>query len=96
MLSNEHGFMRMRACILVQKYTRDGFNVEVLKSISTGITACLADKDNLPVRSNAAKALERLLKQKDLRAHFLPHLKEILTTYLQLINEFENDSLIES
>lgn len=56
----------------------------------------MADADNLPVRSNGAKALERLLKQPELMQHFLPHLKEILTNYLQLINEFESDSLIES
>jgi len=59
-LKNEHGFMRMRACILVQKYTRDSFNVELLKEIASGVTHCLDDKDNLPVRTNAAKSLERL------------------------------------
>jgi len=52
--------MRMRACILVQKYTRDSFNVELLKEIASGVTHCLDDKDNLPVRTNAAKSLERL------------------------------------
>jgi len=95
-LCNEHGFMRMRACILIQKYTRDAFDLELLKNIANGVTQCLKDVDNLPVRSNAAKALEVLLRKPELAQHFLPHLQEILTTYLQLINEFENESLIQS
>lgn len=95
-LYSAHGFIRMRACIIIQKFTRDSFDLELLKKISDGVTKCMADKENLPVRSNGAKALERLLKQPELMQHFLPHLKEILTNYLQLINEFESDSLIES
>lgn len=66
-LNNEHGFMKMRACSVVLKFTRDSFNIDLLKKISDGVCACLNDKANLPVRTLAAQALERLLKQEQLK-----------------------------
>jgi hypothetical protein len=94
-LSSEHGFMRMRACKMVSSYASSMLGADLLKSLSDGVVKCLADKD-LPVRSCAAQAFETLLKKKELRDYFLPNLKELLSVYVKLINEFENDTLIAS
>jgi hypothetical protein len=94
-LDSPHGFMRMRACKMVSCYAGRSLAPEVLIQLSQGVGKCMEDKD-LPVRSCAAQALEVLLQQPDLRSHFLPDLKRILTIYIKLINEFESDGLIES
>ena len=94
-LVSPHGFMRMRACKMVNSYASSTLPEPLLRKLADGVIACIKDKA-LPVRSCAAQALEILLKKKELRDHFLPALKELLTTYMQLINEFENDTLIGS
>jgi hypothetical protein len=94
-LQSAHGFMRMRACKMVCSYASSTLDLELLKSLADGVVKCIKDKD-LPVRSCAAQALETLLKKNELRDYFLPELKQLLTTYVHLINEFENDSLIAS
>lgn len=94
-LRSEHGFMRMRACKMVTMYGSAALKPELLKQLSDGVIKCMTDKE-LPVRSCAAQALETLLKQKDLREHFLPNLAEILKVYVLLVNEFENETLIAS
>ena len=92
-LSSQHGFMRMRACKMVASYGSSILPTDLLKQLSESIVKCLKDLE-LPVRSCAAQALETILKKKELRDFFLPELKGLLTTYVLLINEFENDTLI--
>lgn len=94
-MASPHGFLRMRACRMVTVYCAASFPVEMLKQISEGVTKCLVDPD-LPVRCCAAQALEVLLNKPELQQHFLPNLQSILQIYVKLINEFENDTLIQS
>ena len=94
-LSSPHGFLRMRACRMITVYGATSFDIELLKQMSEGVTKCLVDAD-LPVRCCAAQALEVLLNKPELQQHFLPNLQQILEIYVKLINEFENDTLIQS
>ena len=94
-LSSPHGFMRMRACKMVTNYGSSTLGLDLLKKLSEGVVKCMKDNE-LPVKSCAAQALETLLKKQELRDFFLPELKGLLMTYILLINEFENDTLIGS
>jgi len=94
-LYNDNAFMNMRACSVIHKFMKDDFSPVFLKKLATGVCKCMGN-GNLAVRFSAAKALERLLQQKDLKDHFLPNLKDILIQYLNLANEYESDLLIDS
>ena len=94
-LNNEHAFMKMRACSVVNNFFSKNLNSALLKNLSTGICNCMGDK-NLAVQVTAALSLEKLLSHDDLKSHFSANLKDILMQYFKLMNESENDILIDS
>lgn len=52
-LFNQHAFMKMRSCSVINNFFSTDLDIELLKNLSTGICACMGDK-NLAVQVTAA------------------------------------------
>ncbi|XP_064603784.1 importin-7-like [Liolophura sinensis] len=90
-----YGFLRARACWVLHYFCELRFKNEqnLLQALMCTKTCLCSDKD-LPVRVEAAIALQMLItEQEKAKQHMLPHVKEVVIQLLNVIRETENDDL---
>ena len=96
-LTSEQPFMRLRACQTYGTYGDIKFKDEThVPRIVEGIYKNMTEDQPLPVRFQAACALERIIRI-DVAAQFIrPGLDTMLKCYLSLMNEFDNEELVSA
>ncbi|GAA5866795.1 hypothetical protein JCM3774_001803 [Rhodotorula dairenensis] len=90
-----HGFLRSRACDLVEKYESVDMvwaDQNALENTLNCLMNCITDTD-LPVRIQAACALPELVRYERIRERMLPNLGRILQELLKLSSEVDLDAL---
>ncbi|BGP14532.1 hypothetical protein JCM10213_005180 [Rhodosporidiobolus nylandii] len=90
-----HGFLRYRACELVEKfesYDMTWAAQDALENTLNSLINCITDSD-LPVRIQAAIALPELVRYERVRERMLPNLGRILQELLKLASEVDLDAL---
>ena len=85
----------MRCCLLVNHYSTSITDQTLTNNLVQKICQRLEDKE-MPVRSYAAVSLDKLLLQPQVADFIRPHIQTILNIYINLINECENETLIDS
>mmetsp|Transcript_108 Transcript_108/g.167 ORF Transcript_108/g.167 Transcript_108/m.167 type:complete len:1061 (-) Transcript_108:259-3441(-) len=89
------GFLRCRACWMVQRFSTvnwsdDGSN---LRNLIQLVLQRLSDPA-LPVQIEASKALRFLIEAEGAEQTLLPVLPQILTEYFRIMNEIGNDEVV--
>ena len=93
---NEIGAIRSRACWLFGMYGGMKFEGDEIIQVATeGLYNCILDRQ-IPVKVQAALALERVLKHDVAREILKPGLGKIFTIYLDLIEKVDNEHLVEA
>ncbi|XP_012566342.1 importin-7 isoform X1 [Hydra vulgaris] len=90
-----HGFLRARACWVVQQFAIIGFKDDnVLAQTIQSILQCLTDKD-LPVQVEAGIAIRQIVDKQEEKANDMlrPHVRELVQQILRILRESENDEL---
>ena len=88
-----HGFLRARACDTLEKFDALDFqNPNNLVIIYRSILDCMADPE-LPVRVEAALALQPLIRHDVIRTSMQQNIPEIMQQLLKLANEVDVDAL---
>ncbi|KAL5007680.1 hypothetical protein ScPMuIL_016486 [Solemya velum] len=93
--TSEQGFLRARACWVLRyfcelKFKTDGNLLRALE-LTKG---CLCGDKDLPVRVEAAIALQMLItEQEKAKQYIQPHVKPVILELLKVIRETENDDL---
>ncbi|MCJ1334964.1 hypothetical protein MMC09_000230, partial [Bachmanniomyces sp. S44760] len=88
-----HGFLRARACDTLQKFEQLDFQESSnLLYIYRNILQSMADPD-LPVRVEAALALQVLIRHEVIRTEMQQNIPQIMQQLLKLANEVDVDSL---
>ncbi|CAK8692133.1 unnamed protein product [Clavelina lepadiformis] len=89
------GYMRARACWVVQHFSEAKIRKkESMTAITDGLKFLLINDKDLPVRVEAAMALQSFLtNQEAAEKHCIPHVRPIVQALLQLVHETENDDL---
>jgi len=94
-LASEQPFMRQRACQTYNVWGDYKFKDEAhIKQIVEGISANMQEDQPLPVRFQAACALEKILRHDVAMRFIAPGLDLVLKCYLGLMNEFDNEELV--
>ncbi|CBY39595.1 unnamed protein product [Oikopleura dioica] len=96
--TNQEGYIRARACWVVQQCAHLKFKSDdILKAMADCVRGLLLNQqEHLPVRVEAAIALNQFVCQQHKIAQYMTQsLKEILEALLFLINETENDELTD-
>jgi hypothetical protein len=94
--TNEIMFLRARAVDIFTEYGSMELEVEVVRQAVEGIYVCLT-KDVAPlVRIKAAIAFNCILKHKTAKDLVRPLLKDILTVYLQLLEHYDLENIVNS
>lgn len=91
-----HGFLRARASWVLHYFSDIKFkNQANLKTALDMVRHCMCNDKDLPVKVEAAIALQMMLSGQDEAAQELiqPHVKEVVMTLLDIIRETENDDL---
>uniref|UniRef100_A0A5S6QKU5 Importin N-terminal domain-containing protein n=1 Tax=Trichuris muris TaxID=70415 RepID=A0A5S6QKU5_TRIMR len=93
--SDEMRFLRARACWCIQQYSRFRFaHMSTLSSVTAVVVNCLLHDTELPVKVEAAMALQMILYDQDkVHSSVLPYLKPIILQILEMLKETENDEL---
>ncbi|KAB8295847.1 hypothetical protein EYC80_008669 [Monilinia laxa] len=87
------GFLRARACDTVEKFEQLDFkDTQNLLVIYRNILECMADPD-LPVRVEAALALQPLIRHDIIRTSMQSNIPQIMQQLLKLANEVDVDAL---
>ncbi|EHK99074.1 putative importin [Glarea lozoyensis 74030] len=87
------GFLRARACDTVEKFEQLDFkNPDNLLHIYRNILECMADPE-LPVRVEAALALQPLIRHDVIRTNMQQNIPQIMQQLLKLANEVDVDAL---
>ena len=87
------GFLRARACDIVEKFEQLDFkDSNNLLIIYRNILECMADPD-LPVRVEAALALQPLIRHDIIRTNMQQNIPQIMQQLLKLANEVDVDAL---
>ncbi|KAG7344305.1 Importin-beta N-terminal domain containing protein [Nitzschia inconspicua] len=91
------GFLRYRACWMVQqfssvKFTDDGTNLRTLLQL----TLQRLSDPALPVQIEASKALRFLIEADGAEQTLLPVLPQLLTEYFRIMNEIGNDEVVSA
>jgi len=90
---NTQGFLRARACDTVEKFEQLDFkDPNNLLIIYRNILECMADSE-LPVRVEAALALQPLIRHDIIRVNMQQNIPQIMQQLLKLANEVDVDSL---
>ncbi|CAH1785309.1 unnamed protein product [Owenia fusiformis] len=92
---NDHGFLRARACWVVRYFSEVQFKSEanLIKALQA-VQGCLCGDKDLPVRVEAAIALQMLItEQEKAQDHMRPYVKSVILEMLKIIRETENDDL---
>ena len=93
---NEIMFLRARAVDIFSEYGSMELEVAVVREAVQGIYLCLT-KDQAPlVRIKAAIAFNCILKHKTAKDLVRPLLKDILTVYLQLLEHYDLENIVNS
>ena len=88
-----HGYLRARACDSLQKFDRLDFAEESnLRFVYRNVLESLTDNE-LPVRIEAALALQVLVRHNIIRAEMQMNIPQIMQQLLKLANEVDVDSL---
>ena len=88
-----HGFLRARACDSLQKFDRLDFKEESnLILVYRNVLESMTDTE-LPVRVEAALALQVLIRHDVIRAEMQSNIPQIMQQLLKLANEADVDSL---
>ena len=88
-----HGFLRARACDSLQKFERLDFQEQSnLILIYRNVLESMTDRD-LPVRVEAAMALQVLIRHDVIRTEMQTNIPQIMQQLLKLANEVDVDSL---
>ena len=88
-----HGYLRARACDSLQKFDRLDFSEENnLRFVYRNVLESLTDNE-LPVRIEAALALQVLVRHDIIRAEMQMNIPQIMQQLLKLANEVDVDSL---
>lgn len=88
-----HGFLRARACDSLQKFERLDFTEESnLILVYRNVLESMTDPD-LPVRVEAAMALQVLIRHNIIRTEMQTSIPQIMQQLLKLANEVDVDSL---
>lgn len=91
--TNQQGFLRARACDLVEKFEQLNFKDQNnLLTIYRHILDCMADP-KLPVRVTAALALQPLIRHDVIRTSMQQSIPTIMQQLLKLANEADIDAL---
>lgn len=97
-LKNSQPFLRMRALWMYGQFC-DHLkfkNHDHMKEIVEACFTCLIQDPALPVRLNAALSMKELLRDDFACAMLKPYLKQILESYLKLMNEIESEELVNA
>lgn len=91
------GFLRYRACWMVQqfstvKWSDDGSNLRMLLQL----TLQRLSDPALPVQIEASKALRFLIEADGAEDTLLPVLPQLLTEYFRIMNEIGNDEVVSA
>ncbi|CZT48324.1 related to importin beta homolog Kap119p [Rhynchosporium secalis] len=90
---SSQGFLRARACDTVEKFEQLDFkDTNNLLIIYRNILDCMADPD-LPVRVEAALALQPLIRHDIIRTSMQQNIPQIMQQLLRLANEVDVDAL---
>jgi ethanolamine utilization cobalamin adenosyltransferase len=90
---SSQGFLRARACDTVEKFEQLDFkNPDNLLHIYRNILECMADPE-LPVRVEAALALQPLIRHDVIRVNMQQNIPQIMQQLLKLANEVDVDAL---
>lgn len=91
------GYMRARACWMVHYFSEITFEQEThLQYALQEVLSCLTQDKELPVKVEAAVALQHLIKNQTLAEKVIgPHVKPIIIELLRVIKDTENDDLTE-
>ncbi|TGO07744.1 hypothetical protein BTUL_0249g00040 [Botrytis tulipae] len=90
---SSQGFLRARACDTVEKFEQLDFkDTQNLLIIYRNILECMADPD-LPVRVEAALALQPLIRHDIIRTSMQSNIPQIMQQLLKLANEVDVDAL---
>lgn len=91
--TSPHGFLRARACDTLEKFESLDFkDPNNLTIIYRNILECMADRD-LPVRVEAALALQPLIRHDPIRTMMQQNIPQIMQQLLKLANEVDVDAL---
>jgi len=94
--NNDIMFLRARAVDIFTEYGSMELDIEVVRKAVEGIYLCLT-KDSYPlVRIKAALAFNCILKHKTAKDLVQPLLKDILTVYLQLLDSYDLENIVNS
>lgn len=96
-LNSEQPFMRLRACQTYGVYGDLKFKDEShIQKICEGIFKNMSEDQPLPVRFYAACALQKILEIDEAVKFIRPGIDQMLKVYLNLMNEFDNEELVNS
>lgn len=93
--ASEHGYLRARACWVIRNFSELKFKTDqnLLMAVELVKVALCGDKD-LPVRVEAAIALQMLITEQDkAKTAIQPFVKPVILELLKVIRETENDDL---
>lgn len=91
--SSPHGFLRARACQVLNHYAEIDFeNIENISFAYQRILKCLED-EHLPVQIEAALSLQPFVRHDDVRAALSDRIPEVMTRLLDLANRIDIDAI---
>jgi importin-7 len=91
--------MRQRACWVYGIYADGHMKLKDsnhIQKICEGIFMNMREEQPLPVRFQAACALEKILRIDEAMEFIKPGLDTMLKCYLMLMNEFDNEELVSA
>lgn len=93
--TSQHGFLRARACWVLRYFSELKFKQEANLFQALECTkVCLCTDKELPVKVEAAIALQMLITEQDRAKNYMkPHVKVMILELLKVIRETENDDL---
>lgn len=91
-LTSPHGFLRLRACWVLEQFDGIEYSQSTCLSALQGVLTCLTDKE-LPVKVAAAGALASLLDNETSQQALPPYLGQVMESILTLANEIQLDTI---
>ena len=92
---SQSGILRCRAVNLIETYCTYLKSNELISQCVEVVSRRLEDSD-MPVRSFAALALEKLLSRAEVVEMIRPHIKSVLVIFVKLLNECDHERLVNS
>ena len=92
---HEIGILRTRVVILIEQFCGHFQDPNIVRRTVELVTERLEDPD-MPVRSFAAIAMERLLAKPEVVDMVRPHVKKVLLIFVNIISECDHERLVNS